>query len=66
MISALVGACISGGYLTSDRLIALTAGQIDQGQRIVTVDSKLVEVRGHLCGQSWPGVVEITLPASAP
>ena len=29
-------------------LIALTAGQIDKAQRIVTVDSKVVEVRGHL------------------
>ena len=29
-------------------LIALTAGQINQTQRVVTVDAKVVEVRGHL------------------
>jgi integrase len=29
-------------------LIALTAGQINQAQRVVTVDGKVVEVRGHL------------------
>jgi integrase len=29
-------------------LIALTAGQVNQAQRVVTVDGKVVEVRGHL------------------
>jgi integrase len=29
-------------------LIALTAGQISQAERVVTVDGKVVEVRGHL------------------
>jgi integrase len=29
-------------------LIALTAGQISQAERIVTVDGKVVEVGGHL------------------